>query len=786
MKVLHAALLTALLVLFSSTAAFAYTPPTGQMPHPVAADQFDAQHAAAVAQNPAGLVVDLETEGVHVSYQPGERIELKVSISGGAAGYKADIDRLARIEYFSKDDIYYQQADGVADPAPDYYYRYGAVGVYDGPGPRVSAVSWTPVVFEGTLNEWLRFSKPGQYRIYLVTNRVSPMAGQTAGLSGFDLPLGGEKNALSVASNVLTITIAPPIANWEASTIADAAADLNAGPNGFGTGSQVLRMIVETSSEEQAAETLRYLGTPDAVKILIDHMGQLRLWDAWNSWVFINSERALYEAQDRPAAYAEMQRCIADPQFPVRIDFLNAASRLKAFIDAAPGNAMRPLSATNRDRSGDYYEDLVAETARYVESKTEPAREPTLYTLFYEAVNKKSSPKHDVAAAASAATTRYGAEMVEHLDLMTREEISSLLDRSSNLWPEFSKLPIGPPLAHLVAAESTPSDIRSRAAQCLMEIDPAQARAAILADMVRPHPQLDPTTLDSLPDRVLPVVDVKIAANLSANTGFDDAVKLTTLLARYGTSAVLPEVKAYADGKWGQWACSIQAPLLAYFLRVDPDYGQSAFAQCLASRAGTGCYRMLFTNVGAIYPCDALQSIALDSLADPSNDVIADAANYLRMYGTANSESALIAALTAYNKRAATVQPVSSSGYNYDAAGAALVQAITASPSAPLLTSSMIEALSPLCVTGSEKDELTSALNSQPDYPAIWIDPTACRIAQYNGVTIEQVERIAVQYPAGTKLTIYNEGYGDGFAAKAEAMRRYLVAHKMTVTVMGN
>jgi hypothetical protein len=88
-------------------------------------------------------------------------------------------------------------------------------------------------------------------------------------------------------------------------------------------------------------------------------------------------------------------------------------------------------------------------------------------------------------------------------------------------------------------------------------------------------------------------------------------------------------------------ACDIQSALLAFFLRVDPDYGAEVFKQSLAARKETGCYKFQFDAVARLYPSSRLEEIAAGHLDDSEFVVAVQAAAFLGQYGSVAAEQVL-------------------------------------------------------------------------------------------------------------------------------------------------
>src|SRR5262245_16233236 len=114
-------------------------------------------------------------------------------------------------------------------------------------------------------------------------------------------------------------------------------------------------------------------------------------------------------------------------------------------------------------------------------------------------------------------------------------------------------------------------ELRDIALKRLYESIPREGREFILEELRRPIPSVEIGTLSLLPDETLPELDELWVDNLEKGRG--DRVVMSQLIERYATATVLPRVRAIYGDKAGNQVCLYQAPLLAYFLRVDPAMG---------------------------------------------------------------------------------------------------------------------------------------------------------------------------------------------------------------------
>src|SRR5215468_9971319 len=158
------------------------------------ASPFDEAHHTALAQNPPDLLFRAELADGRKKFRQGETVALNLVYSSSSSGkYRLDAaqyDRSGRIE---SDTFHVDPSDGVADPIADYF---SSIFARIGGGLRsMPALDSSPTQIVVDLNEWMRFDRPGRYRLYVTSRRV-----------GYIAASGG----VSVTSNLLEFEIVPP------------------------------------------------------------------------------------------------------------------------------------------------------------------------------------------------------------------------------------------------------------------------------------------------------------------------------------------------------------------------------------------------------------------------------------------------------------------------------------------------------------------------------------------------------------------------------------------------
>jgi hypothetical protein len=186
-------------------------------------------------------------------------------------------------------------------------------------------------------------------------------------------------------------------------------------------------------------------------------------------------------------------------------------------------------------------------------------------------------------------------------------------------------------------------DLRTVALRRLYELDPAAGRTLILEELRRPQPRAGIAALGLLPEKTLPEFDEVLAANLEKARTPGDQESICPLIERYATGAILRRVRAVFERSRVRWDATVQAALLAYFLRAEPAAGSEVLAAALADRreGQLPSYRELLSEVAGRRPCPEVEKLAVGALDDPDPEVAASAARALQACGSAPAEAAL-------------------------------------------------------------------------------------------------------------------------------------------------
>ena len=506
---------------------------------PAAGDMEERWQTLRTAE-PAGLALELTLP--RKTFYQGERIPAALTFKNNSTNvyhlWIGTYDRSGRIP-----DIGFRAEDEHGAPVPDplqWYLDFRGIG--GGLGNEQDLGEWS---IRLPANEWLRFDRPGRYRLYAWSNRPRPggMGDRAQGRAGVDL-----------VSDIVTIEVTPLTPAQEKTVIARALA--------AAAGS-------DEAEGRDAVQALRHLQTPAA------RQAALSLLDGRHSF---DAGMALLGAPD-PAREAPLlleAACRCD--FPVPENIVWLYSMLRS---PRPDAALPPEKRGQRFRDGN-----------------EKAREEMRV-----AVRGAIACKKDHALLTTLLTLLDGRPQDRELREMLRANMEKLSDQQlvelAGRWGIIG----GDDLLPVLRMAAAPPRANPQALGLLAKLAPDEARPLIVEDLQRATPMyVDPRQgryglepLTGLPDRELPEVDESLRAKLTAT--HPDLFTVMPLVARYATTNLLPDVLKVYRGAEGRWACDIQNAALRYWIRCDPVEGVRALGRALQSRKETGCYRNTLAEV---------------------------------------------------------------------------------------------------------------------------------------------------------------------------------------------
>jgi len=382
----------------------------------------------------------------------------------------------------------------------------------------------------------------------------------------------------------------------------------------------------------------------------------------------------------------------------------------------------------------------------------------------------------DIKALPQQTTDKLTSQLVSMFDQLPLNEQNALL---SFRWDKIKSQAMLPILKHYALSYVDFLEMRAEPAYNSLqlsgnalrrwyELDPAAARQAVITEISRPRPRFGARVLGLLPDKTLPELDFALAEHFVASDDLDGGSNLASLIGRYATDAILPQITEKLDSRIGKWACAIQNPILAYVLRASPESAQPRLEKAIASRGEgfSACNHELFQGVSEIQYDPILEDIGVKSLNDPDPQVAATAATMLGKYGSPAAESALWQRYVSWNEQwtgresqldRMLADRIGENVYQLGL-GQNLMQAL-ATGQGWLSDKTKLERLAQLTKVPRIRRQLEGYLKIWEDQPlTILLDPGSsqgefhARVAQYEFHSMEALQEKLTQFPSDTKF----------------------------------
>jgi hypothetical protein len=635
---------------------------------------------------------------------------------------------------------------GTRDPLAIYF----ASGVFLGGGLATHRfLSEAPETIHLDLNEWVSIDRPGIYRVSVTSHRVADVRASQE-------PAGKE---IALKSNQIVLEILPASPEWQRAKLLEIRARLSGKPSSAFT---------PNDPRLGAAKALRYLGSEDAAR---EMARGLRGEDPQADWQF---GFGLVGSPHRREGLAEMQTLLRNPDFPVGGQFVYMMSLLDLDPDRPPQDLR-----TQREEALARIHKALAES---LSSKRGKARSVSLDTAI--AGLDKAAPAETRRKLAGQLAQCFEdlpiqtriAYLKYRWDLVKGPQMVPVLRRVAQQYEDF------PQLRERNAHESL--ELAGAALTRWYELDPAGARSTVIAEIQRPKPRFDARILGMLPDQELPEVEQALLDHFAAATNLDIQSNAASLLARYGTRAVLPQVLAALEDQVG----APQYAALAYVLKVDPPSARPLLERALDARR----HSLLF-EVARIHYDPLLEELAIRQLSDPDPEVALDAANLLAKYGSAEAEQPLWRRYEAWSRewsgRAAELRPVlgeRNPNEWHANLGQGLAQAL-ATGQGWLADQAKLRRILALTVTPGMKREMEQCLDawsrSSRQILFVPVDPPTFNLAQYNSLSLDALKAKLTQFPEGTEFywTPFEPSVSQAQQKALDDVSRHAAQHKLTI-----
>jgi hypothetical protein len=553
------------------------------------------------AQEPTDVKFELATQNGRKVFRLGEAIDVEFRFTSTSPLKYQGVDILSgkRLAYISSSRFVAEPSAGVTDPLGDYPRETTDLPGVQFPGEFV--LSETPAVLTRRLNEWLRFQKPGHYRITADTASVSTV-GPTVTMYriGEKPPETKPLQWFALHSNPIEIDIIEPEAGWADSVLRDAVAKRGSYYETISvTPVEANQPIVSVT----ATDAIRFLETREAAMAMIQLNGQ-------NSF---SSNLGIWSSLYRSDIIAGIRERMLQPSHALDNSELSDLSALEAAAKLGPRPKMDPRVGDPVWSSGfqNAYSEFVntnrAEVLKSLDKKSESARAATEVELY----------RFEIYAGNPQAM-----EMLRRNMPLLPTEVQMSYLQNSRIFPAKENE------AHLTAIASGQTPSRDLAVRLLFNLNSAAARTIILKRMSSGDFGSEESSLVILPDRLLPEMDDVLA------TAYEQRKPVDLLIARYSTAKIAGRIiAAFRE-------TSPCTSIVAYFFRVDPAFAAKRFSDHLS------CSR----NYAGILMSAGLEDAAVRDLSSPDPGRREDATQLLRYAITAKPKSALLNALKTFRR----------------------------------------------------------------------------------------------------------------------------------------
>jgi hypothetical protein len=487
----------------------------------------------------------------------------------------------------------------VEPSAPYPYESFYSFGAFIGGGlSSITTFDEKPFTIDFPLNDWRRL-KPGHYSLHVVSGRV--LRRSPGGKPKLDT------DALPAVSNTIEFDVVEATPAWSSAQLNTALAIIDQSPD------------KDHAEFKHAVDVVRFLDTEEATRAMAQ-----RLHLESNAGFYFR--RAVISSSYPDVALAVLREQLADPLHPVTNELIYAIASLQLAalpplppFDEKHEAESRKLYEERQHQYEKYSAEATRDAAQRLPSKRGSAKAITAQTLL-SGLHRNSNPSADQSARAALVAS------FDQLPLKKRQE--ELVYR----WGEIQGPDVIPLLRRTLAETDHSCDgARTRAALVtnLYQVDASAGRQAVIAEMLNAN-DCSGSTLEVLPDKTLPELEPvwrkKLAEGNLSSTDYD-------LLARYGSAALVPEIKAKYEASEGKWACQPQSAIFRYLLKYDSAYAAKKINASFYMRKDTGCFRTNFANIGDKVPVEVEQG-AIVGLNDPDPEAVRAAADGLKNFGS--------------------------------------------------------------------------------------------------------------------------------------------------------
>ena len=556
------------------------------------------------AQTAADIVKDVKVQisfaGEKSVYRIGEPIKLILSYTSTEPGFMVE-------RYYSPrfDDVIVSPTDGIYD----WLYRLNRLYSYDDVSMR-EKLSESPVIIDITVNDLVRFDKPGKYKIKVVSRRVS----------GSEKP-SWRSHPISLSSNEIEFELKEMSEADERAEVKritalmDSATNLNQ--------HQIYKRDLDylTGDVSTVEKVNRFLNPP-----------------VFGGVTWLDSGKGLDIARNKKLAIKLFETVLRDPNREPSRELISKLITLRILMEderqpsqaAASDQLWKERETRSSELSQAYYAELLDSLPKRA-GKNQIAAAYTIFT---------SLPRDDTSSVAFNITKTF---LLEKFDELMPYGRVDLLDR---FWDKIKNPSLVPSLEKiLLGKEPTPSwHVRDNALKRLIEIDQKRARPFVINEIRDPDSFINPDILVKLDDKFLPETDdalLEQIKNLAATNDNRKRLNLQfklTLAARYATDKIYQEMLEVYKKYSASWSIERSGPLLSYLARHNDEKTLPLIEEKL-NKSGDRAGSNFFYTVTKTGFSKGMEKLLQERLENDDEQIAGTAAYYLSKNGGGENKS---------------------------------------------------------------------------------------------------------------------------------------------------
>jgi len=470
-------------------------------------------------EDDSGMQLHLSSNSAR--YYSGEVIHLDLAFTSTTPKrYQINLARYDRSGRMNYEEFIVEPKEATQDPLQLYFSSIA--GFIGGGLTGFEFLTPSPTIIHLNLNEWIRFERPGTYRVCVVSHRVSDS-------DASHQPMG---EPIEVKSNGIELRIVPPDPSWQQEELAKIRQVLNRGTT--------ISPVAPGEARQAALTQLRYLGTDAAARELAMNLrGEDNHTDFECMFGLIGSPH-------RDAGLEEMNQLFENPDFPITQMFLTTMSILPLNPTEAP-ETLRTEMEENRKVLNERLMNVLTHKRGKASAVSLDTVLSSLDTKTSDETRKQLIPEL-IGTFSSLSIDQQTAWLQYRWDAIKDPRWLPSLQTIALQYKDYPELRVTDAYQSL--------ELTGMALTRWYELDPEGARDAVIKEIIRPKPRYNANVLGLLPDKTLPDAQRQLAQHFLATENYEIEGNIASLLFRYADSDVLPEVLGKVTENVGKWACA--------------------------------------------------------------------------------------------------------------------------------------------------------------------------------------------------------------------------------------